>query len=197
MRIGIDIDNVLSNFSQALLADYLRHDQELGGQGIVNPTAGTRQKFAWPAAVEQEYYQANIQHLVESLEPLPDCVKYLQKLRDNGHYICIITGRDNDEYTNPRQMTVDWLNKHHLVYDQLILTNAYNPDEKATACLQNQITLMVDDSTQVCAACLAKGIQPVLFTTTYNQNETRFTRVNNWRELFDYLCNYFTLAPHR
>ena len=29
MRIGVDIDNVLSNFDEVLLNDYLNHDKEL------------------------------------------------------------------------------------------------------------------------------------------------------------------------
>ncbi len=34
MRIGIDIDNVLSNFNEVLLNDYINHDKELGNNGI-------------------------------------------------------------------------------------------------------------------------------------------------------------------
>ena len=36
MNIGIDIDNVLSNFNDVLLKDYLKHDKELRNNGIVN-----------------------------------------------------------------------------------------------------------------------------------------------------------------
>ena len=36
MNIGIDIDNVISNFDEALLEEYLKHDRELRGTGIVN-----------------------------------------------------------------------------------------------------------------------------------------------------------------
>ena len=36
MRIGIDIDNVISTFNENLLEEYIRHDTEIGGPGIVN-----------------------------------------------------------------------------------------------------------------------------------------------------------------
>ena len=36
MRIGVDIDNVLSNFNEVLLNDYLNHDKSLRNNGIVN-----------------------------------------------------------------------------------------------------------------------------------------------------------------
>lgn len=34
MRIGVDIDNVLSNFNEVLLKDYIKHDKELRNNGI-------------------------------------------------------------------------------------------------------------------------------------------------------------------
>ena len=36
MRIGIDIDNVISNFDDTLLKEYLEHDKELRNTGIIN-----------------------------------------------------------------------------------------------------------------------------------------------------------------
>ena len=39
MRIGIDIDNVISNFNEMLLETYLIHDKELRNTGIINPNA--------------------------------------------------------------------------------------------------------------------------------------------------------------
>ena len=32
MKIGIDIDNVISNFDNELLKEYLKHDKELRGE---------------------------------------------------------------------------------------------------------------------------------------------------------------------
>ena len=39
MKIGIDIDNVISNFNDALLNEYLLHDKELRNSGIINKNA--------------------------------------------------------------------------------------------------------------------------------------------------------------
>ena len=36
MKIGIDIDNVLSNFNEVLLNDYLEHDKTLNNSGIIH-----------------------------------------------------------------------------------------------------------------------------------------------------------------
>lgn len=45
MRIGIDIDNVLSNFNEVLLKDYINHDKELRNNGIVNNNVYIRKMF--------------------------------------------------------------------------------------------------------------------------------------------------------
>lgn len=45
MRIGVDIDNVLSNFNEVLLNDYINHDKELRNSGIINNNAYIRKMF--------------------------------------------------------------------------------------------------------------------------------------------------------
>ena len=55
MRIGVDIDNVLSNFNEVLLNDYLNHDKLLRNNGIVNKDVYIRKMFDW-----SEEYEKNI-----------------------------------------------------------------------------------------------------------------------------------------
>ena len=190
MRIGVDIDNVLSNFNEVLLNDYIRHDKELGNSGIIKDDVYIRDMFNWSKDEEQQYYHDNIERLANLFEPIKDCSKYIKELRDNGHYICIISGRDNGEYSDPYNMTTKWLEKYGIQYDKIILTNAYNHQEKADICIENNIDIMIDDSTNVCEKCYENNIKPLLFGTDYNKHETRYKRVNNWKEIFDYVNNY-------
>lgn len=190
MNIGVDIDNVLSNFNEVLLEDYIKHDRELRNNGIVNNNVYIRKMFDWPEDEEKKYYKENIERLAHLFKPIKDCSKYIKKLRENGNYIYIISGRDNGEYSNPYNMTIKWLKKYNIEYDKLILTNAYNHQEKADACMENNIDIMIDDSINVCLKCYEKGIKSLLFNTQYNKSETRFTRVNNWKEIFNYVNNY-------
>lgn len=190
MRIGVDIDNVLSNFNEVLLNDYINHDKELRNNGIVNNNVYIRKMFDWSEDEEKQYYKENIERLASLFEPIKDCSKYIKKLRDNGNYICIISGRDNGEYSDPYDMTIKWLKKYDIEYDKLILTNAYNHQEKADICNYNDIDIMIDDSINVCIKCSENNIKSLLFNTDYNKNETRFKRVNNWEEIFNYVSNY-------
>lgn len=36
MNIGIDIDNVIANFDDTLLKEYLEHDKTLRNKGVIN-----------------------------------------------------------------------------------------------------------------------------------------------------------------
>lgn len=190
MRIGVDVDNVLANFNETLLNDYINHDKELGNNGIVRNNVYIRKMFDWSEDYEKQYYKDNIEKLASLFKPVKDCSKYIKKLREEGHTIYIISGRDNGEYSDPYNMTSKWLKKYDIEYDQLILTNAYNHQEKADICIENNISIMIDDSIRVCDKCLSSNIKPLLFSTDYNKNESRFMRINNWEEIYDYINNY-------
>lgn len=49
MKIGIDIDNVISNFNEELLEEFLKHNRELGYGDKFNKDADyiTRGMFNW------------------------------------------------------------------------------------------------------------------------------------------------------
>lgn len=190
MNIGVDIDNVLSNFNEVLLNDYINHDKELRNNGIINNNVYIRKMFDWSEDEEKQYYKENIERLASLFKPIKDCSKYIKKLRDNGNFIYIISGRDNGEYSNQYNITINWLKKYNIEYDKLILTNAYNHQEKADICIGNNIDIMIDDSITVCIKCFENNIKSLLFNTEYNKNETRFKRVNNWEEIYNYISNY-------
>ena len=75
MRIGVDIDNVLSNFNEVLLNDYIRHDKEVRNNGIIKNNVYIREMFDWTKDEEQQYYNDNIERLAEFFEPIKDCEK--------------------------------------------------------------------------------------------------------------------------
>lgn len=109
MKIGIDIDNVLSNFNEVLLNDYLEHDKTLNNAGIIHKDEYIRKMFDWNIYYEQEYYKNNIERLASLFTSIKDSSKYVNKLKEEGNEIYIISGRDNGEYSDPYNMTINWL----------------------------------------------------------------------------------------
>ena len=135
MKIGIDIDNVISNFNDELLKEFLIHDKELRNTGIINKENYiTRGMFDWSKEELDDFYYKNIERIANNLSIIDKAPEYIKKLRDNGYEIYIVSGRDNGEYSEPYKMTRDWLDKYEIEYDKLILTDAYNSLEKAEIC---------------------------------------------------------------
>lgn len=103
MRIGIDIDNVISSFDNALLKEYLKHDKELRNTGIINENACNIRNgmFDWSDEEDKEFYKSNIERIATDLNIIKDADKFINKLLEDGNEIYIISGRDNGEYKDP------------------------------------------------------------------------------------------------
>ncbi len=187
MNIGIDIDNVISNFDDTLLREYLRHDKELRNTGIINENAEyvRRGMFDWTDEEEKKFYYENIENFAKNLQPIENVPYYIKKLKEKGHKIFIITGRNNGEYTNPYELTEKWLNKYNIYYDKLILTDAYDKHAKTEVCLANNIDLMIEDSIKICLDLINNNVKVFTMNTRYNQQEQNLDRVSTWKEIYE------------
>lgn len=192
MRIGIDIDNVISNFDEELLKEFLEHDKTLRNNGIINKDVYiTKGMFDWSKEEFNDFYYNNIERIAKNLKVIDGAKEYINKLKEEGHYICIITGRDNGEYTNPYEMTEKWLLDNDIHYDKLILTDAPKIDKhcKSKVCIANKIDIMIDDSVTICNDCLYYNITTLLMNTPYNKS-ANITRVHNWKEIYNFINNF-------
>lgn len=191
MRIGIDIDNVISNFDEMLLETYLIHDKELRNTGIINPNAKYIRTgmFDWSNEEELSFYKDNIEGIAKKLKVKEKAKEYIDRLHSDGHLIYIITGRDNGEYSEPYNMTKKWLDENNIYYDNLILTDAYDMHAKSLECLKNDIDIMIDDSVRICSDLITSGITTILMDTPYNR-KINIKRVKNWEEFYEFVSSY-------
>ena len=190
MRIGIDIDNVISNFDEVLKKEFLEHDKALRNTGIVDDNLDiTSGMFDWSKEEVCDFYYPNIERIVKSLSLIDGSKEYIDKLKNEGHSIYIITGRDNGEYSNPVEMTKGWLDKYNIYYDKLIFTNAYDKVAKARSCLENNIDIMIDDSVSICKSCLDNGIVSLLMDKPCNRS-SNITRVYSWKDIYNFISSY-------
>lgn len=191
MRLGIDIDNVISNFDSELLKEYIKYDKSLRNTGIVNKHAKYIRNgmFDWTDDEDKLFYKNNIERIAKKLGVIDGAKECIDKLHKAGHFIFIITGRDNGEYTDPYNMTREWLDKNNIYYDKLILTNAYDNKAKTLKCKEYNIDIMLDDSVRICSDCINNGIEAILMDTPYNRY-SNILRVKNWKEFYYYVSNY-------
>lgn len=69
MKIGIDIDNVISNFNDTLLNEYLLHDKKIRNSGVINKNADYIRKgmFDWNEDEETNFYKNNIERIAKKI----------------------------------------------------------------------------------------------------------------------------------
>lgn len=187
MKIGIDIDNVISNFDEELLAYFLQKADEYGIKNkhsyIVNGMLDKTKEEV------KKFYNDNIEEIVTHLKVVDEAKEYIHQLKNFGYEIYIISGRDNGEYKDPYGMTVNWLEQNDIEYDQLILTNAYHKSEKAKICEDNNISILIDDSIETLLEAAKINIIGLLMNTKYNQNNHDLKRVHSWKEIYDFIIN--------
>ena len=141
--------------------------------------------FDWTEGEENSFYDANIENFARKLKPIEDSSYYIKRLKEDGHEIYIITGRNNGEYKDPYELTKEWLNKYDIIYDKLIFTNAYDKHAKSEVCLENNIDLMIEDSTRISLDLINNGIKVYTMNTRYNQKEQTLDRVSKWKEIYE------------
>lgn len=194
MRIGIDIDNVISTFNEELLKEFLKKNKELGYSDEINENADyiTRGMFNWKDGEVEAFYRDNIERIVNKLNVKDGAKEYIAKLKIAGHSIYIITARDNGDYSDPYNITKKWLDDNSIYYDKLIITNIFENDGlgKTEKCLENYVDIMIDDSIHNCKDCIDNGIEALLMDTPYNRKVNDIKRVHNWKEIYEYITAY-------
>ena len=82
MKIGIDIDNVISNFNDTIVEAYLQHDKKLRNTGIINDKTKVfrRGMFDWSEEEEKDFYYSNIEKWANDFKPIKDAEYYIKKL---------------------------------------------------------------------------------------------------------------------
>ena len=132
----------------------------------------------------------NIERIAIKLKPIHRATETIKKLKEDGNEIIIISGRNNGEYNNPYKLTEEWLAKYNIVYDKLILTNAYNKEEKANVCKENNIDIMIEDSTQTAVNIEKVGTKVLFMNTRYNKNNKILKKYQIGKKYIQRYLNY-------
>ena len=193
MKIGIDIDNTLTKVQDKLnkaAFDYAislgkkidNYDNSL--ENIKNNGDTYRKKFQFNYE-ELKYFLQEIQeNITNNASPRENAKEVIDKLKEDGHEIYIVTARDSEFHNDPYKLSKDWLDKNNIYYDKLIV----NAREKASVCKYENIDLLIDDQLNNCLGVANVGIKTIMITDKiYNYNE--ITQLQNWNEIYKYIKN--------
>ena len=180
MNIAVDIDDTLTDSFDYFLpfaAEFFGADEEeLRRRNISYSTFPEEWKPR-----ELEFCRTYYDRTAAATPFKPDAAQGIERLRRAGHRIVIITGRTREFYTDPYKTTEEELCAGGIAYDKLICTL-----DKAKACLDEGISVLVDDLPKNCEAAAKIGITAILFDSKGNRgSDFGFRRVFNWTEAAD------------
>ena len=188
MKIGIDIDDTITNSSDIFVKYAEKYNNEKNINYVIDPsTLDPKKSFGWNKKNVKEFLNQYLEDVLNNAEAKVDSIEIINKLKDDGNEIIFITSRSADEIKNNMfELTNKWLKKHNYKYDLLVIDSK----EKINDCIKYKIDVFIDDSYNNCKEIKAKTKIPViLYSTRYNinENDNSIIRVNDWLEIYDFL----------
>lgn len=191
MKIGIDIDNTLTKVQEKLnkaTFDYANSlgknikDCNISMKDINNDGDTYRKKFKFNNE-ELKYFLKEIQeNITNNASPRENAKEVIDKLKNDGHQIYIITARDSEFHDDPYMYSKNWLDKNKIYYDKLIV-NARN---KKDVCKKEEIDLFIDDQPNNCLQILNAGIKAIMITDN-DDNFDGIINLKNWNDIYNFI----------
>ena len=191
MRIGIDIDDTLTDVKNELIKAGENYARSLGKDIKVdknfedkNNNGNKWQEMFQFNYEELKYFLKDIQEsITNKAKPRENVVEVIKKLRNDGNEIIIITARDSEFHDDPYKYSKDWLDKNNIYYDKLVV-NARNKED---ACIEEEIDLFIDDSKSNCLNVKKAGIKTIRVCNVIEENNSNLICFNNWNDIYSYI----------
>lgn len=177
MRIGVDIDGVVSDSYPTWLQELNRH---YGKNITVLDDYEMHLVFDVPMDDMNNFFVGNVERLFMIPQPVSGAKEGIETLLREGHEVIYITARTPEE----RDITVRWFTTHGIPHERVLCAGFKS---KVDLVKQWGIEAFIEDY-QVNARLIAEsGVPVLLLNASYNQGElpTGITRCQNWQEIID------------
>ena len=182
MRIGIDIDDTISNTASYLIEEAVVFDRLYKKKGIADNTEYDFCKmFNWTKEDKYDFYKYIYENKIHDMPVKPHAKEIINKLKKEGNEIYIITRRDTDIYKDPYKESKKWLKKNNIKFDKLVV----KAKDKGKVCKELEVDLFIDDLVSNVERANEENVNVLIFDSAYNKDEKRFKRVVSWEEIYN------------
>lgn len=196
MRIGIDIDGVLTDIEKYQLDCGSKYVSEHFDKGIVNADGyEISDIFEISHSCDNNFWEEYLYKYAKEEPARKYASEVIQKLKNEGNEIYIITARyltdKNDGLgVEMREIVKKWLSDNKIYYDKLI----FSPEEKLEICKENHIDLMIEDKVDNINK-ISQEIPVICFNAGYNKEciGTNIFRCYSWYDIYTKIKN---MAKH-
>ena len=190
MRIGIDIDGVLTDVERWQLDYGSKFYYERYQKEIVDFEGyDTNQIFNVDDKLDEEFWREYFKEYSLNVEARKFANEVIDKLKQEGHQIYIITARgsflshsaDVMSIEENQQIVLNWLKNNHINYDKII----FSPEDKLDICKENKIDLMIEDKVDNINK-ISKIIPVICFHAGYNKDckNSNIIRCYSWYDIY-------------
>ena len=189
MNIGIDIDDTISNTFETFLP-YIKKfvEQDLKRKLDLNLSSRTdyyniMEKYDLSEEETRIFWEKYYILMLESVKTKASAVEIINKIKEKGNRIILITARPDDESVDIKAITKRWLEENKINYDKLII-NSHNKLEIAK---QEKIDIFIDDSIRNCEMVSTENIKTYMFSTKNNEyyDNENIEKVTSWDEFYE------------
>ena len=188
MKIGIDIDGVLTDIEQWELDYFSKYYLEKYNKCIKNPKEyGSYKIFEGTVEEDNLLWNKAIWDYIEE-PPRKFASEIIKKLKNENNEIYIITNRTSDLSYVPdmskEQMegiVKKWLERYEIIYDKLIFSNS----DKLDICIENDINVMIEDN-PFNINKISAAIPVICFNSGYNESciGINIYRAYSWYDIY-------------
>lgn len=187
MRIGIDIDGVLTDIEQWQLDVGGKFFSKYDKSVVNNEGYEISEIFDISNELDDEFWNEYLYEYVTKEPSRKYASEVIKKLKDDGNEIYIVTARyltdrDTDDGKKMRKIVVNWLKEQNIYYDEII----FSPEDKKENCKKYNIDIMIED--KVDNINKISSIIPVIcFHAGYNKEckGKNIYRVYNWYDIYN------------
>lgn len=190
MRIGIDLDDTITKTDEILFKYAKIYNKEEKILFNINREEWNLTKaFGWNEENIKGFFSKYLKSIYEKAEIKENAKERINKLKDDGNEIIIITARDTKSLKEVHEVCKDWLINNKINVDKIVVDG----EDKAQKCLENKIDIFIDDNICNCENVYNNLKIPVLLMNSrYNKDyqNPKIKRVYNWNEIYNEICKY-------
>lgn len=194
MRIGVDIDGVLNYRQEFVIECGTKFCVETREGRLTNLGEYHLSKiYEWDRETRDEFWQ---KYGIEQMYRWPAqtyAAEVIRKLKEEGHEIWIITGRNNHDPLVPEmprptweETTKLWLEENGILYDEIAFDLGRPAlNDKGTFCAENGVEVMIDDLPEYLLGMEGKT-RVMIFDQPYNRDLAIVgaERVYSWYDIY-------------
>lgn len=191
MRIGIDIDGVLTDFEKWQLEVGSKFFTKYGKNIVVPDGYDSDTVFDVTKEQDSAFWNSYLYDYVKHEPARKFAGEVIDKLKEKEYEIYIITARyltnRNDEQGQEmRDIVINWLQNNHIHYDKII----FSPEDKVEICKENNIDIMIEDKVENINN-ISKMIPVICFHAGYNKfcKGNHIYRAYTWYDVYYQITN--------